>query len=156
MQGVSWPSLSCEESLERSLERRRSRECSQPPLAPCRLIFLCSTSTRVVRAWLLLFKTEEGWTFLSVSLDQWTVLFYTLWHSHTLLCIQKNNLQIFGTLFICCCCRGAILDCFPISIYYLSISTAKNGKVLRMLQEQSRLIFIWRGYSEGFPETTVS
>lgn len=72
IQGVSWPSLSCEESLERSLERRRSRECSQPPLAPCRLIFLCSTSTRDARAWLLLVKTED-WAFLSVPLGQWTV-----------------------------------------------------------------------------------
>lgn len=60
MQGVSWPSLSCDESLERSLERRRSRECSQPPLAPCRLIFLWSASTRDARAWLLLFKTGEN------------------------------------------------------------------------------------------------
>lgn len=57
MQGVSWPSLSCDESLERSLERRRSRERSQPPLAPCRLIFLCSASTRDARPWLL-FQTK--------------------------------------------------------------------------------------------------
>lgn len=81
MQGVSWPSLSCEESLERSLERRRSRECSQPPLAPYRLIFLCSASTRDARAWLLLFKTEEDRTFVSVSMGQWTV-------------VEKRNLQI--------------------------------------------------------------
>lgn len=75
MQGVSWPSLSCEESLERSLERRRSRERSQPPLAPCRLIFLCSASTRDVRARLLLFKTKAYLTFLSLSQGQRIFLF---------------------------------------------------------------------------------
>lgn len=59
MQGVSWPSLSCEESLERSLERRLSRERSQPPLAPCKLIFLCSASARDALTWLLLIKRKE-------------------------------------------------------------------------------------------------
>ena len=75
MQGVSWPSLSCEESLERSLERRRSRERSLPPLAPCRLIFLCWASTRDARAWLLLFKTKAYLTFLSGSQGQKRSLF---------------------------------------------------------------------------------
>lgn len=78
MQGVSWPSLSCEESLERSLERRRSRECSQPPLAPCRLIFLCWTSTRDARAWLLRSETQES-TFLCCS-GQRTVLWWSFVH----------------------------------------------------------------------------
>lgn len=86
MQGVSWPSLSCEESLERSLERRRSRERSQPPLAPCRLIFLCSASTRDARAWLLLFKTKAYLAFLSFLRTRGYLDFAAvkLWHTvHT-------------------------------------------------------------------------
>lgn len=53
MQGVSCPSpLSCEESLERSPERRLSLGWSRgPPLAPCRLIFTSSPSSRAPRGW---------------------------------------------------------------------------------------------------------
>lgn len=94
MQGVSWPSLSCEESLERSLERRRSRERSQPPLAPCRLIFLCSASTRDARAWPLLFKTKAYLTFLCFlrARGYFDFAVVKLWHTHTL-CGQTEELN---------------------------------------------------------------
>lgn len=124
MQGVSCPSLSCEESLERSLERRRSRERSQPPLAPCKLMFLCSASTREALAWLLLFKRKPYVIFIpyfpqgqNISIKvATTACYFGSMNYYFVQWIHRLQLQVFSLLII-----KIVMTCFKDHIKWNSI-----------------------------------
>lgn len=98
MQGVSCPSpLSCEESLERSPERRLSLGWSRgpPPLAPCRLILTSSRSSWAPRGWPLPGKVNtQSDTHVSIRLlrEGWSECISATWGTQQALTINLDEL----------------------------------------------------------------